>query len=1126
VASVGEVDLAVVPELSQFGALLTAGVSKALGPVESLISSQLGLAVGGAFAVFSVAQATQFESSMNRLIGLVGLSQKEVDSLSNSVLNLGGVLPQSPKELADALFFIESAGQRGAVALDTLKVSAEASAAGLGDTKTVADAVTSAMNSYAQEGLTAAHATDIMIAAVREGKLAPELFASSLGQVLPVASQLGITFDQVAAAIASSTREGLSAARAATGTRFLISSFIKPTAASVSALNSVGKSVAGIQNEIANRGLLGTLQDLAQRFDLTTAAGKEMFAQVVGGTRGMAVAAILVGENGRAVQKIFNDVADSAGSLDTAWEAASQTFAVQIGKMKSSVEALAIRFGTALLPTLKDVLAIFTQILRPVIAVAGALAKMPGVVSAVTLAFAAWKGFQFAAFLVERIAVGLEALGATGAAEAMTNLSVAMGRTAEVSGETAGALEGVGGAAEVAAEGTATLAEAQAALAEELGIDIEELGITIDELYAYAGTAQGAIGPIGELTAANVGLAESERAVAVAGEEAAVGEEAAAGAAGSLAGVLAGLLIGFVAVKTEMAYFNNLSKQNAEATDNLTSSITQQGSTLQPLQASLGYTTDQFKTWLALQTYGVSTVSQATTAYGRYNAAIGTILQSTLSGVAQTRVPLIGFTSGLQTLGGAVNGLTIQAPKIESLWQVYGTGLLNSTNLTNQSKIEIAKQLTYLTALGGNLGHLGEKELTFAESTGEATNVLNIMDDKINQLAPSLNATQQALAQTGLSTSIGAQALNNYANEANVTAQTVGSSFQDLAAQAHQVFVSDGSKFGQNWDDFTKGIVDAYSKAQQALTTGIDQLANKMQTLFSQKTFSATDILHTFQSATQATITLGKNLTTIANIGNGKGRALSQWVASLGTEAPAVAAKIANAGVTTQKELAAAYNKNRDVVQSVSDQISTKILGTLQQMLKLLKAVASQEWNVTMNAKGNAKQTVDSLATRLAYLGSHPTTIEVNAVAKGYTNLTTPGAGTVTAPSSAAGGGAATKPPQNGPNYKPNGNSTGGIIHGATGFITRRPTYLVGEGSYPTKAFRGSEAVIPLNARGRKFVRDAWGMDGQQPGGPQKLVGELTLTKDSKAYIRAVIHEEVTGAMIDDKLSRRIAGRR
>ncbi|BCV00221.1 MAG: hypothetical protein CM15mV33_840 [uncultured marine virus] len=58
---------------------------------------------------------------------------------------------RGPQELADAMFFIASAGLRGATAMEVLNASAKAAAIGLGQTKAVADAATSAVNAYGAE---------------------------------------------------------------------------------------------------------------------------------------------------------------------------------------------------------------------------------------------------------------------------------------------------------------------------------------------------------------------------------------------------------------------------------------------------------------------------------------------------------------------------------------------------------------------------------------------------------------------------------------------------------------------------------------------------------------------------------------------------------------------------------------------------------------------------------------------------------------------------------------------------------------------------------------------------------------------------------------------------------------
>jgi TP901 family phage tail tape measure protein len=355
--------------------------------------------------------AVDFQSSMDKIQALVGVSAAEVGRLSESVLNLATQVPVAPKELADALFFIESAGQHGATALNTLKLSAQAAAAGLGSTATVADAVTSAMNAYASSGLSAASATDIMIAAVRLGKLPPQDLAASLGQVLPVAASLGVSFGEVAGAIAATTREGLTAARGATGVRFLLSSFTKPSAAAVTALKDVGISLQGLQKSLDQRGLQATLETLAQKFDLSTAAGKQLFATVVGGTRGLSVASILVGQNLADVQKVIDGTTHATGNLAKALEAASHTAGFQMKQAFADLQVTLIRIGDAALPAITQGAAAFAGALTslaPLLKIAVSQAR------ALFLGFIAFKVMGFLPDLFLKAGASLLQFGRAG----------------------------------------------------------------------------------------------------------------------------------------------------------------------------------------------------------------------------------------------------------------------------------------------------------------------------------------------------------------------------------------------------------------------------------------------------------------------------------------------------------------------------------------------------------------------------------------------------------------------------------------------------------------------------------------------------------------------------------------
>ncbi|KKL64289.1 hypothetical protein LCGC14_2166570, partial [marine sediment metagenome] len=107
----------------------TGAVMKKVGRTMSMgLTVPLALIGGAAFKMHK-----EFEASMSKIVGLVGVAQEQVEKWGKTIIKMGPALGKAPTELADALFFITSAGIRGAEAMDVLEMSAKASAAGLGE---------------------------------------------------------------------------------------------------------------------------------------------------------------------------------------------------------------------------------------------------------------------------------------------------------------------------------------------------------------------------------------------------------------------------------------------------------------------------------------------------------------------------------------------------------------------------------------------------------------------------------------------------------------------------------------------------------------------------------------------------------------------------------------------------------------------------------------------------------------------------------------------------------------------------------------------------------------------------------------------------------------------------------
>jgi TP901 family phage tail tape measure protein len=307
-----------------------------------------------ALGVASSKASMDFEASMQQIVGLVGVSQEQVNAWSKDLTKLGPELSKGPKELADALYQVTSSGIANSDALGVVRDAAKAAAAGLGETKVIADATTSAMNAYRTSNLDSATATGILVAAVREGKGEAADFAPALGRVVPIAAEMGISFDQVAAAMASMTLVGFDASESATNLSGIMTAFLKPSKQASDILAEFGLSGEQLRAMASKPG--GLLDVLTVLRD-TVGQDDEALSKIFPNVRGFRGMLSLVGENAQQVNGIFKELAVAGvADLDKAFNAASQTAKFQFNAAMSSVQSSLIAFGNAVLPVVIPIL--------------------------------------------------------------------------------------------------------------------------------------------------------------------------------------------------------------------------------------------------------------------------------------------------------------------------------------------------------------------------------------------------------------------------------------------------------------------------------------------------------------------------------------------------------------------------------------------------------------------------------------------------------------------------------------------------------------------------------------------------------------------------------------------------
>jgi len=171
-----------------------------------------------------------------------------------------------------------------------------------------------------------------------------------MGRVLPLASAMGVNFNEVGAAFAALSRTGTNAAEAATQIRGILASLLRPTKQAEEALTEMGLSSEGLRRQMREEGLLATLKTLSEEFAGNEAAA----ASVFGNIRALSGVLDLMGANVATTEAIFASMADTTGAVDEAFAAVSQTTAFQFQQAMAEMKEVLLTLGQTLLPLVND----------------------------------------------------------------------------------------------------------------------------------------------------------------------------------------------------------------------------------------------------------------------------------------------------------------------------------------------------------------------------------------------------------------------------------------------------------------------------------------------------------------------------------------------------------------------------------------------------------------------------------------------------------------------------------------------------------------------------------------------------------------------------------------------------
>ncbi len=268
-----------------------------------------------------------------------------LDNISASVLELSRSLGLAADEIAEGLY--QTLSNQVVEAGDALRFEATAaklSIATHAQLKESVNALSSVMNSYGLDVSEVGRVSDVLFKTIELGRLRMGEFGDVLGRVTPLTAALGIEYEEMAGALAALTQKGIPAHTAITQLTQVSQKLLRPTEKLQELYKEWGVDTGP---EAIRRfgGLAGVLLKMKD----ATAGNDAEFADLLGRVRAMVAGLNLTSEEGTALTKVLDDMANSAGITEEALAKMEESAGRKAVKAWNELNVSIIELGNSLL---------------------------------------------------------------------------------------------------------------------------------------------------------------------------------------------------------------------------------------------------------------------------------------------------------------------------------------------------------------------------------------------------------------------------------------------------------------------------------------------------------------------------------------------------------------------------------------------------------------------------------------------------------------------------------------------------------------------------------------------------------------------------------------------------------
>lgn len=332
---------------SKIGSMAKTSATVVAGMVAGATTALSGLATA------AVKIGMDFEAQMSRVKAISGATADEFEKLNELAIQLGADTAFSAKEAAEGMENLASAGFTVNEIIDAMPGMLDLAASSGEDLATSSDIAASTLRGFGLAASEAGHVADVLAKNAADTNAAVYDTGEAMKYVAPVASSLGISLEEVTAAIGLMANAGIQGSQAGTTLRASLTRLTKPTDNMIAAMEKVGFNAFDAEGKM--KGLSAMISELKAGMEGWTDEAKSNALTTIFGTEALSGMMALINAGPEEIDRLTESYINSDGAAQQMAKTMQDNLKGNVEALGGSLETLGIQFYQSVDTPLNDI---------------------------------------------------------------------------------------------------------------------------------------------------------------------------------------------------------------------------------------------------------------------------------------------------------------------------------------------------------------------------------------------------------------------------------------------------------------------------------------------------------------------------------------------------------------------------------------------------------------------------------------------------------------------------------------------------------------------------------------------------------------------------------------------------